>query len=576
MDLGGDFVFGGGVPADDDPVDEALQECVGFDDSIWLREQLAGALQRPGKRHCAACGHQRTRRSHGFDFCGVGVDLRDLPLKLCQTRKKRGRRVPVRDHRHDIVDLSLRPRPAPGKRGDPILGGGAGEACPCLRQSLIENALNVGCEQHRRETGDQPRLDPRLTNARRRVARVIATAPTAKIVVALLDQPLAAIAADHQPGHQQGRSARRPHVSDSIDFVRRASHRVLRACPQGVGNDPKRRDHLCDRFLWRAVDCLYAGLRIDARLISTIACLAEIDAVAQNAFAACHVAPQCGLAPFATCRGRDRVAIQCLGDSARGVALRRLFENPADDGRVIRVDAPVKSDVGASFHVAIGKAMESVVGLKTLLETAACVFCHRLRITLCAPGAQHDRHRILLTLGHRMHLDPQMDELIIAGDRVAHASRKPVHRFENQHVELALIRGLEHRRKARSFACLPREFLVAEDLYNAPSLSGAEVAAHGLLIYEGGLFLELRRVADVDRGAFHASAFRFGRWSVFAGGATSWAFRATARASRVTRSLKAMLIWCSLPGVSFAAVRWVVMVSVLPGQSLEGVWDRLN
>ncbi|WP_292291937.1 hypothetical protein [Marivita sp.] len=117
MDLGGDFVFGGGVPRDDDPVDEALQECVGFDDSIGLREQLAEALQRPRKRHCATGGHQRTRRGHGVDFCGVGVDRRDLPLKLCQTRKKRGRRVPVRDHSHDIVDLSLRPRPAPRKHG---------------------------------------------------------------------------------------------------------------------------------------------------------------------------------------------------------------------------------------------------------------------------------------------------------------------------------------------------------------------------------------------------------------------------------------------------------------------------
>jgi len=44
VDLGGDFVFGGGVPRDGDPVDEAFQECVGFDDSIGLREQFAEAL----------------------------------------------------------------------------------------------------------------------------------------------------------------------------------------------------------------------------------------------------------------------------------------------------------------------------------------------------------------------------------------------------------------------------------------------------------------------------------------------------------------------------------------------------
>lgn len=147
MDLGGYFVFGGGVPRDDDPVDEALQECIGLDNSIGLREQFAEALQRFGERHCATGGNQRTRRGHGVDFCGLGVDPRNLSLKLRQAREKRGRRVPVRDHPHDIVDLSLRPRPATRKRGDPILGGGAGEACPCLRQGLVENALEVGCKQ---------------------------------------------------------------------------------------------------------------------------------------------------------------------------------------------------------------------------------------------------------------------------------------------------------------------------------------------------------------------------------------------------------------------------------------------
>lgn len=48
MDLGGDFVFGGYVPADGYPVDEAFQKCFGFDHSVGLREQFAEALQRLG------------------------------------------------------------------------------------------------------------------------------------------------------------------------------------------------------------------------------------------------------------------------------------------------------------------------------------------------------------------------------------------------------------------------------------------------------------------------------------------------------------------------------------------------